>query len=73
MDDAAFRAHWKKKLFRGEASSEPISISSKSLVLQYLDANPGAVTFLAGNNPRGDVKVIAIDNRIPGLPSYPFR
>src|SRR5215471_2499081 len=74
MDDAAFKAHWKKKLFRGEASSEPITISSKSLVLQYLDANPGAVTFLAGNNSRGgDVKVIAIDTRMPGLPSYPFR
>jgi len=73
MDDAAFRAHWKKKLFRGEVSSEPISISSKNLVLQYLDTNPGAVSFLAGNNPRADVKAVAIDRRMPGFPGYPFR
>ena len=73
MNESAFKAHWRRKLFRAEAVSEPMSVSSNSLALEYLDTNPGAITFLAGKNLRPDSKVVMIERALPGVPGYPFR
>src|SRR5438874_7844803 len=43
MDNKAFAEHWRAKVFRGEASEEPLTVPSSVVAWQYLKETPGGV------------------------------
>lgn len=73
IDNKAFAAQWRARIFRGEASDEPLSVSSCSQVEQYLLENPGGITFMTGVIPKQQLKVLRLDGKLPGEIGYPIR
>jgi hypothetical protein len=73
MDNKAFAAQWRAKVFRGEASEEPLSVASTSQVEQYLLENPGAITFTAGKIKAPKLKVLRLEGKLPGDEGYTLR
>jgi hypothetical protein len=70
VDNKAFAAQWRAKMFRGEASDEPLSVPSASQVEQYLLENPGGITFMAAKTPVPQLKVLRLEGRLPGEHGY---
>ena len=73
MDNKAFAAQWRAKVFRGEASEEPVSVASASQVEQYLLENPGAITFTAGKITAPKFKVLRLEGKLPGDEGYTLK
>ena len=73
MDDTEFKEHWMGKVFRGEASSEPIAVPSNGLASEYVSTNLGAVCFMPGVDVRSGLKVLKIDGKLPGQAGYPLK
>jgi hypothetical protein len=73
MDNKAFAAQWRAKVFRGEASEEPLSVASASQVEQYLLENPGGITFTAGKIKAPNLKVLRLEGKLPGDEGYTLR
>ena len=73
MNDSEFKEHWVGKVFRGEASSEPLTVPSHGLASEYVSSNAGAVSFMPGTDVRADLKVLKINGKLPGQAGYPLR
>ena len=73
MDNKAFAAQWRAKVFRGEASEEPLSVASASQVEQYLLENPGAITFMTGKITAPKFKVLRLEGKLPGDAGYTLK
>lgn len=73
MGDHDFREHWKAMIFRGEASTEPLTVPSNGMATEYVSTSVGGLTFVAGKNLRPDLKVLKIDGKVPGEVGYPFK
>jgi hypothetical protein len=73
MDNKAFAAQWRAKVFRGEASEEPISVPTVSHLEQYVLENPGAITFMTGKISTPKLKVLRLDGKLPGDDGYPLK
>src|SRR5947199_10437078 len=69
MDGKAFSEHWRAKVFRGEASDEPLTLSA-AMTLQYVKETPGALSFVSAKNLPPEIKVVRIDGKLPGEPGY---
>lgn len=73
MDNRAFAKHWRAKVFRGEAAEEPLTVTSKEVVIQYLSSTPGAMAFMAVQDVPRQLKVLRVDGKLPGEQGYAFR
>jgi hypothetical protein len=69
MDNKAYSEHWRAKVFRGEASDEPLTLSA-AMALQYVKETPGALSFASAKNLPPELKVLKIDGKLPGDPGY---
>ena len=73
MDNKAFAEHWRAKVFRGEASEEPLTVSSSAMTRQYLTETPVGLTFMVERNLPTQLKVLKIDGKLPGDPGYSLK
>ena len=73
MDNKAFAAQWRAKVFRGEASEEPLSVPAASQIEQYLLENPGAITFITGKITAPKLKVLRLEGKLPGDQGYALK
>lgn len=69
LDNKAFAALWRAKMFRGEASDEPLSVHDAAQVEQYLLENPGGIAFIAAKIPV-QFKVLRLEGKLPGEHGY---
>ncbi len=73
LDNRAFAAHWRAKIFRGEASEEPLSVASVSQVERYLLENPGGITFMTAKITAPQLKVLRLEGKLPGDHGYALK
>jgi hypothetical protein len=73
VDNKAFAAQWRAKVFRGEASEEPLSVRSASQLEQYLLENPGGITFMAARLSVPQLKVLRVEGKLPGERGYALK
>jgi ABC-type phosphate transport system substrate-binding protein len=73
MDNKEFAEHWRAKVFRGEASDEPLTLSSNATAFQYVKETPGGLSFIATKNVPAEVKVLRIDGKLPGESGYALK
>jgi hypothetical protein len=73
MDNKEFASQWRAKVFRGEASEEPLSVRAASHVEQYLLENPGAITFMTGKITAPNLKVLRLEGKLPGEQGYALK
>ncbi|HEV7522429.1 MAG TPA: hypothetical protein VGP89_15100 [Candidatus Angelobacter sp.] len=70
LDNKAFAAHWRAKVFRGEAAEEPLSVSSVSQLEHFLLQNPGGITFMTAKATVPQLKVLRLNGKLPGDRGY---
>jgi ABC-type phosphate transport system substrate-binding protein len=73
MSEAQFKQYWVAKIFRAEAASPPRIVYSNDMQYELLTALPGAIAFVDSRNVRPGVKVLRVDEHLPGEKDYPLR
>ena len=73
ISDADYERHVLLQTFRGTVTRGPRSIQSASLMLRFIFNTPGAIGYVRADEVDSSVKVVAIDNRLPGDPQYPLQ
>jgi ABC-type phosphate transport system substrate-binding protein len=73
MTDSEYHHYWTGKIFRGEVTSEPVTLPSVGTALNFVSSIKGGISFVDGANVRPGVKVLRIDGRLPGEPGYPLQ
>lgn len=75
MNAAEYHQYWNTKIFRGEASVEPVTLPSVGAALNFVSSVKGGISFVtAGNsNTKFNVKILRIDGHLPGEPDYPLQ
>jgi hypothetical protein len=72
LDNKAFAAHWRAKVFRGEASEEPPTATSVAQLERFLLDNPGGITFMTTKSTAPQLKVLRVEGKLPGDNGYPL-
>ena len=73
MTEAQFRQHWIAKVFRADTAVGPKIVYSTEMSLDLVNRTPGAIAFVDASQAGKNLKVVKIDGRLPGDPSYLLR
>src|SRR5258708_21699258 len=73
MDNRAFDEHWRAKVFRGEAAEEPLTLTSREMVIEYVRGRPGSLAFMAEKDVPSHLKVLRVEGKLPGEHGYAVR
>jgi len=73
MSQGDYKDHWSTLIFRGTVSSEPVTVPSNGLASGLVQSQVGAVCIMRMDNvPKGSVKVLRVDGKLPGEDGYPL-
>jgi hypothetical protein len=72
-NDTEFTKEWMEKVFRGEATDLPPSLTSAASAERYLISTPGGITFMRAKGSPGPLKVLRLDGKLPGDSGYVLR
>ena len=70
MGESEFRQYWIAKVFRAEVSSGPKIVYSTDMTRQLVAALPGAVGFVTADEVSPEMKVLRINDKLPGDAGY---
>ena len=73
MTDSQFKQYWMGKVFRGEATTEPLTVASKGVMLEYLGGREGGIAFIEDPKMFPHIKVVTVNGLKPGELKYPLR
>lgn len=73
MTENEYRQYWTGKIFRGEATSEPVVLPSVGTALNFVSSVKGGISFVDSADVRDNVKILRIDGRLPGEAGYPLQ
>ena len=73
MTEAQFRQHWIGKVFRADTPSGPKIVYSSEMAIDQVSRTPGAIAFIEAPVAASSVKVLKVDNRLPGQAGYGLR
>ena len=73
LSEAAYEKYVLLRVFQGHVSIGPRSILSSSGMLRFVSSAPGAIGYVAADEVDASVKVLRIDNLLPGDPQYRVR
>lgn len=73
MDEGAYRKHWLGRVFRAESASAPTTADSLDMIRRAVSRIPGAIGVVSLATAGSDVKVVRINEMLPGHPSFPLR
>ncbi len=73
MTDAEYHQYWTGKIFRGDVTSEPVSLPSIGTALNFVSSIKGGISFIDAANVRPGIKVVRIEGRLPGEQGYPLQ
>jgi ABC-type phosphate transport system substrate-binding protein len=73
MTDAEYHQYWTGKIFRGEVTSEPVSLPSVGTALDFVSSIKGGISFVDAASVRPGIRVVRIDGHRPGEQGYPLQ
>ena len=73
MTDAEYHQYWTGKIFRGDVTSEPVSLPSLGTALDFVSSIKGGISFVDAASVRPGIKVMRIDGHLPGEQGYPLQ
>jgi ABC-type phosphate transport system substrate-binding protein len=73
MTDAEYHQYWTGKIFRGEVTSEPVSLPSLGTALSFVSSIKGGISFVDAASVRPGIKVLRVDGHLPGEQGYPLQ
>jgi ABC-type phosphate transport system substrate-binding protein len=70
MKEPQFKQYWIAKIFRAELSSPPKIVYSTESTVSLISSIPGAIAFMAAGDVKPGLKVVRIDDHLPGEAGY---
>lgn len=70
MKEPQFKQYWIAKIFRAELTSPPKLVYSNDSANQLVASIPGSIAFMAASDVRPGLKVLRVDDRLPGEAGY---
>lgn len=70
MKEPQFKQYWIAKIFRAELSSPPKIVYSSESTLSLVSSIPGAIAFMAAADVKPGLRVLRIDDHLPGEAGY---
>ena len=70
MKEPQFKQYWIAKIFRAELSSPPKIVYSNESAIQLVSTIPGSIAFVAASDVKPGLKVLRVDDLLPGEPGY---
>jgi ABC-type phosphate transport system substrate-binding protein len=70
MKEPQFKQYWIAKIFRAELSSPPKIVYSTESTVSLISSIPGAIAFMAAADVKPGLKVLRIDDHLPGEAGY---
>lgn len=72
MQEAQFKQYWIAKIFRADVTSPPKIVYSNAAANSLVENVPGAIAFIPANDVKPGLKVLRVNDRLPGEPGYPL-
>jgi hypothetical protein len=72
MTEAQFRQYWISRVFRAETATGPKIVYSNEMAVELVGGIPGAVAFVDAAHVPPGLKVLKVDNHLPGEKGYPL-
>jgi ABC-type phosphate transport system substrate-binding protein len=73
ISEADYDRHLLYQTFRGSVGWGPRSILSAHAMLRFVFNAPGAIGYVPADETNDTIKVLRIDERLPGDPRYPLK
>jgi ABC-type phosphate transport system substrate-binding protein len=70
MSESEYKQYWSAQMFRGEAEAEPFTAPSFGMMLEATKVFPGSITLVDAHDVKPGMKVIKVDEHMPGEPGY---
>jgi ABC-type phosphate transport system substrate-binding protein len=70
MKEPQFKQYWIAKIFRAELSSPPKIVYSNDSANQLVSTINGSIAFMAASDVKPGLKVLRVDDRLPGEAGY---
>jgi ABC-type phosphate transport system substrate-binding protein len=75
MSEGGYKQYWTAQVLRGEADAEPFAAPSFGMLKEAVTTFPGAIGLVDAQSvrPGMNLKVIKVDQLMPGDAGYPIR
>ena len=71
LADEDFNRYWIAQIYRGEATG-PVTEFSNGMQKEAVISIPGAIALIAADDVKPGMKVLRIDDKLPGEQGYPL-
>jgi ABC-type phosphate transport system substrate-binding protein len=71
LSNEDFNRYWIAQIYRGEAAG-PVTVFSNGMQKEAVISIPGAIALIAADDVRPGMKVLRIDDKLPGQEGYPL-
>lgn len=71
LSDEDFNRYWIAQIYRGEATG-PVTVFSNGMQKEAVISIPGAIALIAADDVKPGMKVLRIDDKLPGEQGYPL-
>jgi hypothetical protein len=72
MSESEYKQYWIAQAFRGEADAEPLIVPSVGMQKEALKVFPGGISLVSLRDLKPEMKVLKVDNFLPGAAGYPL-
>ncbi len=72
MSESEYKQYWTAQVFRGEADAEPLIVPSAGMQKEALIVFPGGISLVNVRDLKSEMKVLKVDNLLPGAAGYPL-
>jgi ABC-type phosphate transport system substrate-binding protein len=72
LSEDDYEKHILLRTFQGRVNIGPRSIQSASAMVRFVYSAPGAIGYVAADEVEASVKLLRIDDSVPGDPRYPL-
>jgi hypothetical protein len=70
MSESEYKQYWTAQVFRGEADAEPLIVPSVGMQKEALKVFPGGISLVSLRDLKPEMKVLKVDNLLPGTTGY---
>lgn len=71
LSETEVKSYWIARAYRGEGG-EPVAVFSNGMQKEAVISIPGAIALIAADDVKPGLKVLKIDDRLPGQAGYPL-
>jgi periplasmic binding family protein len=73
MSESEYKQYWRAQVFRGEADAEPLIVPSVGMQKEALNVFAGGITLVNVREVKPGMKVVKVDDLLPGESRYALR